>query len=247
MGTLRIILVDDEPPILHGLQTHVPWRDLGYEVVGTCGSASCAMSILRERPVDVILSDIRMPGMDGLEFCRVARAEFPELVVLFLTAHRDFEYATRAVELGAWRFLVKPTNFAVLYATLEELRCSRKSSCSGENCTSPEQPDLAQRVADWVESHFQEASLERAAAVVGLNPQYLSRRYHEITGEHFSDLVQRTRMEHAARLLSNSRFRTYEISSIVGYTSPKNFTRRFREYHGVPPAQFRKSRDGEYR
>jgi YesN/AraC family two-component response regulator len=205
------------------------------------------MSILRERPVDVILSDIRMPGMDGLEFCRIARAEFPDLVVIFLTAHRDFEYATRAVELGAWRFLVKPTNFAILYATLEELRCSLRPSCSGDRCESTEQPDLARRVVEWVESHFQEASLERAAAVVDLNPQYLSRRYHEITGEHFSELVQRTRMEHAARLLTNSRFRTYEISSIVGYSSPKNFTRRFRDYYGVPPAQYRASHAGVYR
>ena len=237
MADLRILLVDDEPPIVHGLRDHVPWKELGFEVAAACTDGRAALSILRDQPVDVILSDIRMPNLDGLELCRIARSEFPDLVVILLTAHKDFEYARRAVEIGAWRYLLKPTNFPQLYATLEELRCTARENAAEDRLTG----GLAERVTAWVESHFQEATLERAAAVVGLNPHYVSRRFSELTGEHFSELVQRTRMEHAARLLRGSRYRTYEISRIVGYTSPKNFTRRFREFYGTSPSVFRRS------
>lgn len=240
MRKLRIILVDDEAPIVHGLQHHVPWAGLGYEVVATCASAQCALAVLRDRPVDVVLSDIRMPGLDGLELCRIARTEFPDLTVLFLTAYRDFELAQRAVELGAWRFLVKPTNFAALYATLEELHCEKKGALDRVEHRSAA-TDMAHAIVEWVEAHFHEASLDRVAAVVGRNPQYISRRFHEQTGMHFSELVQNVRMEHAARLLTNSKYRTYEISRIVGYSSPKNFTRRFRDHYGRTPSEFRRS------
>lgn len=239
MRKLRIILVDDEAPIVRGLQHHVPWDDLGYEVVATCGDAACALAVLRDRPVDVVLSDIRMPGLDGLELCRIARSEFPDLTVLFLTAYRDFAFAQQAVELGAWRFLVKPTDFTVLYTTLEELRCEKRELMHDVDERSAA-PDLAHSVVQWVEGHFQKASLERVAAVVGRNPQYVSRRFHEQTGIHFSQFVQNVRMEHAARLLTNSKYRTYEISRIVGYSSPKNFTRRFREHYGRTPSEFRR-------
>ncbi len=237
MGDLRVLLVDDEPPILHGLRHHVPWRELGFEVVATCTDGNAALSILRDRPVDVVLSDIRMPNLDGLELCRIARGEFPDLVVILLTAFKDFEYARRAVEIGAWRYLLKPTNFPALYAALEELHCASRENASSDRFAG----GLAERVTAWVESHFQEATLERAAAAVGLNPQYVSRRFSELTGDHFSELVQRTRMKHAARLLRGSRYRTYEISRIVGYSSPKNFTRRFREFYGTSPSAFRRS------
>ncbi|MCG8478301.1 MAG: response regulator, partial [Spirochaetales bacterium] len=94
----------------------MPWSELGFEVVGTCTDGNAALSILRDRPVDVVLSDIRMPNMDGLELCRIARDEFPDLVVILLTAFKGFEYARRVVEIGAWRYLLKPTNFPALYA-----------------------------------------------------------------------------------------------------------------------------------
>lgn len=241
MRNLRILLVDDEPPILNGLQHHVPWNELAYEVVAASTTAREALSVLRDRPVDVILSDIRMPGLDGLELCRIARHEYPDLFVIFLTAHRDFDFAQRAVELGAWRFLLKPTDFSRLYLTLKELRRFRCTQQNAHNESHRGNTQMADSIIQWVEGHIQEASLQRAAAEVGLNPQYVSRRFFDQTGVHFSELVQRTRMEYAARLLRNSKYRTYEISRIVGYSSPKNFTRRFRDYFGRTPSAFRNS------
>ncbi len=238
MRSIRVLLVDDEPPILHGLETHVPWRQLGFEVCATCTNGTDALSVLRAQPIDVVLSDIRMPGLDGLELCHIARTEFPDLVVLFLTAYRDFEFAQRAVSLGAWQFLLKPTNFETLYATLFELR---RTLAARDEEGGSEPSDLAETISEWVRGHFNEASLERVADFVDLNPQYVSRRYFELTGTHFSELVQKVRMEHAARLLRTSRYRTYEISRIVGYSTPKNFARRFREYYGVSPSEYRRA------
>ncbi len=236
----RIVLVDDEEPILLGLKNHVPWNDLGYEVAATCSSASQALAVIRDQSVDVVLTDIRMPGMDGLEFCRVARREYPRLTVILLSAWQDFEYARRAMEHGAWRYLLKPTNHGRLHATLEELRVVLDGEAGEGQSAGADSPQLVETVRQWVESHLQHASLEGAAEEVGLNPQYLSRRYRELAGQGFSELVQQLRMERAAQLLIGSRYRTYEISSIVGYSNPRNFNRRFREYWGCTPGAYRK-------
>ena len=238
----QVLILDDEPPIVQGLKSHVPWAQLGYEVVAGCTSPTVAIDLIRSRQVDVVLSDIRMPGMDGLTFCRTIKAEFPEIIVIFLSAYKDFEYAQKAVEIGAWRYLLKPTDHTKLYTAFEELhQVLDRRRATTDSSTQQDLQGRVEEIHQWVESHIHDASLEAAAGAIGLNPQYLSRRYKELTGKGFGEMVQRIRMEKAAHLLTKSRYKTYEISSIVGYSNPKNFSRRFRETYGCAPSEYRHS------
>ena len=89
----RVVLVDDEHIILDGLSRAVRGAEMGCEVVGTAGNGAEGLRLIRELKPDILLTDIRMPNMDGLSMVAALRSEFPRLQIAVLTAFRDFEYA----------------------------------------------------------------------------------------------------------------------------------------------------------
>ena len=108
MELLRLLLLDDEHIILEGMKKTYQWEEMGYEVVGAYTDAEDAMAELAGTKPQVILSDIRMRNMDGLEFFRQVCEEIPDCLGIFVSAYRDFDYAKRACELGAFGYLPKP-------------------------------------------------------------------------------------------------------------------------------------------
>ena len=113
---LTVLVVDDEKNTREGLGRALR-RD--YEVV-LAESADAAIQTLGERPVDVMLSDVRMPGMDGLGLLREARRLHPDLVVIMLTAYGSVETAVEAMKVGAADFLTKPVNLDHLDITISK-------------------------------------------------------------------------------------------------------------------------------
>ena len=119
-----LLLVDDETLILDGLYNNIAWEDSGFTDVYKADDAQKALEILDRRRVDVVVTDISMPGLSGLELCERIRARWPLCRVVMLTGYRDFEYACRAVELGVYQYLVKP----VRYEDLQRFRQSWSSA-----------------------------------------------------------------------------------------------------------------------
>lgn len=103
----RVLIVDDEPFVRESLRANLPWESIRC-VVESAGSAAEALEKLARRQPDVLLTDIRMPGMDGLDLTARVRERYPDLPVVLLTGHADFEYARRALTLGAFGYCLKP-------------------------------------------------------------------------------------------------------------------------------------------
>ena len=116
-----VIIVDDEAVVREGVRDRVDWHSLGFEVVGDYEDGRAAVAAVRSAPPDVILTDIRMPFLDGIELTRTVVREFPEVRVLLLTGHDEFEYAQEAVRLQVWDFLLKPISARELSVVLERL------------------------------------------------------------------------------------------------------------------------------
>lgn len=116
-----ILIVDDEWTIREGLKRTVPWKEWGIKVIGTATNGNEALEMLTRFHVDILLTDIRMPGISGLELIERCRSQFPDLMLVLLTGHDEFEYAQKAVKLGADDFLLKPTNVDELKATMRSI------------------------------------------------------------------------------------------------------------------------------
>ncbi|WP_308638290.1 response regulator transcription factor [Paenibacillus silvisoli] len=129
--TYRVFIVDDEPFIIEGLYDIVDWAGYGLEIVGNAGNGRAALELLKHTPADLLITDISMPLMDGLELIRGARELKPELKVIVLSGYDEFAYLKEGMRLGIENYLLKPIN-------LEELKSTLASTVNKLDAAAPE-------------------------------------------------------------------------------------------------------------
>lgn len=106
----QVIFVDDEQIVREGMETRVPWESLGYQLMGTFADGVDALDFLKRHPVDLVVSDISMPRMDGLALSKILAEQYPGTTTILLTGYDDFEYAQEAIKHGVKDLLLKPMN-----------------------------------------------------------------------------------------------------------------------------------------
>lgn len=119
---LKIFLAEDEIVVRESIRKNINWEEQGYTFVGEAGDGEIAYSMILEKKPDVIISDIKMPFMDGLELCRLVREDMPWVKIIFLTGYDEFAYAKQAISLGASEYLLKPVSSSVLIETIGRIR-----------------------------------------------------------------------------------------------------------------------------
>ncbi len=237
----NLLLIDDEYEIRSGMSRFFPWETHGFEILGTCENGIEALSVIDKQQVDVILCDIKMPKMNVLELAKVLRKRNWPGEIVFISAHKDFDFAQQAIELGVKRYLVKPVGYEDLHRVLSSLSAemeTRKEGNSPQAADSFYKLSTIEHVEYFVEHNLSVATLQSAADIVNLSPNYLSKCYKRKTGRLFSDFLVEKRMEKAIELLKTERYKVYEISKELGYVSVRSFIRVFKEYFGTTPAQY---------
>ena len=125
MRTYSIILADDEPHILYGMKNGIDWNTLGFEVVGIAQNGKEALELIEEYHPDVLISDIKMPFMDGLELSKVIHESYMSTKIILFSGWDDFEYARLAISYGVSEYVMKPINYdemkKLLISMYEEL------------------------------------------------------------------------------------------------------------------------------
>lgn len=104
---IKVLVVDDEKIVRKGLISFMPWNDFGMEVVGEANNGENALKIIEANPVDLLLTDLSMPVMSGIELMREVRIKYPHIQIVVLTLHQDFEYVQEALRLGAIDYIAK--------------------------------------------------------------------------------------------------------------------------------------------
>lgn len=119
---LKVFLVEDEAVIREGLKNNIPWEQYGYRFVGEAVDGEIALPLIRKVKPDVLITDIKMPFMDGLSLSRIVHNEFPKTKILIISGYDDFEYARQAIEVGVEQYLLKPITKLTLKKSLLELK-----------------------------------------------------------------------------------------------------------------------------
>ena len=114
----KVMIVDDEKLICRLVKALVKWDELGMESVATADNALEALELLEEVRPDILITDIRMPGMDGLELIREVKKHCPEIEIIIISGYAHFEYAKNAIALGVGNYILKPINQEELNKTL---------------------------------------------------------------------------------------------------------------------------------
>lgn len=231
----KLLIVDDEYEIRVGLANYFPWDSVGFEVVGTCENGVAALEFLERNPAHVILCDVEMPAMDGLEFARRLQEKGIAAKLVFLSAHRNFAYARKAMQYQAKDYILKPTRFQDITEVFTRLR----EELNKENPPEVQPEEVVALIKTIIEKEYATVTLESVSQQVFLNSCYISKLFKQKTGMNFGDYTTECRMKKAAELLRAHDCKTYEISRKVGYTTPKNFTRAFKKYYGQTPSEYR--------
>ena len=119
---LKIFLAEDEVIVRETIKRMIPWEDLGFELVGEAADGEMALPLLLRQKPDLLITDIKMPFMDGLTLAKVAKKEIPGLKVVILSGYDDFNYAKQAINIGVEDYLLKPITKNALIERLIEIR-----------------------------------------------------------------------------------------------------------------------------
>lgn len=240
----KVVIVDDEILIRKGLRNYFPWDSVGYEVVEDFSNGVDVLSYLETQDIDVLITDIKMPFMTGIELAKRVSELHPEIIILFLSGHKDFEYARMALQLNVKHYIVKPTKYDELFSIFTCLKEKLDRNVTSDNDRSY-YDDLLIKAKAHILSDLKNANLNRTASHINLTPNYLSRIFKEHMGINFSTFLMEAKMKKAARYLVETQLKTYEIGVELGYSTPKNFTRTFKKYYGKTPREYRYNQSKE--
>lgn len=132
MAMYSLLIVDDEWMIREGLSKTIPWEDWDIQVADTASNGHDAIALMKVNPPDILLTDIRMPGIDGLELVEYCRDTFSHMKLVILTGHNEFKYAQKALRIGADDLILKPTNDKELESIMKRMTAELSDSAATE-------------------------------------------------------------------------------------------------------------------
>lgn len=228
----KILVIDDQA--LEGkMISFVLTRSCPNAVyLGQAFNAPSGIELCAEKQPDIVFLDITMPGMDGIEAIAALRKVQPQLRIVMLTAHDDFDHIQRAMRAGANDYLLKPARPRDIQEAVE-----RWSACA----EGPQEDPIAAAKA-FIEAHLGESiALTDVANSLYLSPAYFSRLFRTRTGMTFSAWLAERRIARARQYLEETSLPVAAISSKVGYQEANSFTRLFRSTTGLSPTEYRKA------
>lgn len=237
---MNILVVDDDTLICNGTAGRI--RRMAFAQVDSVECAYSgreALKKMKAQSFGILLTDIRMEGMDGLELVRQVREAWPQTICIIITAYDQFSYAQQAIRLGVKDFLVKPCAESAMRSLLESILFSEAGSAPSLETeeTVDEAAILPQAVA-YIQNHlYDNITMAEVANHFNLSYTYFSHIFHQNTGETFIRYLTRIRMNEACRrMLSGEKIN--DISLSLGYQNGANFTRAFSREFGMSPARW---------
>ncbi|MFD2329621.1 response regulator [Cohnella sp. GCM10020058] len=243
-----ILVVDDEPLIRLGLKKIIDNARAEFQVRGEAGNGNEGLEKLAAHRFHTVITDIKMPGMNGVEFVKSIFSRHPGVRVIVLSGYAEFEFVRETMKYGAVDYLLKPVDNQDLLDLLTEI--GRKPGAAGSVPDAPPaspapKNDPISRAKAYIAEHYRHnISLNEIAGIVHLNAIYFSQLFKKETGENFTGYLIRCRIEQAQRLLEDPHNRIAEISLEVGYEDPNYFSRIFKRMTGLSPQEYRAQRGG---
>lgn len=253
---LKVLLVDDEAPILNNLNKVLPWQEMGMEVAGMARSGMEALRIAEEEAPDLVLCDIRMPVMDGLTFVGKLREMGLESEVLLLSGYQEFDYAREAIRLGVKEYICKPIHYEELGNKVRNIGAQIRSrqykdklynsvplfqELPADEDTSRKTPEqLMNQAAKYISERLHyDLGIEEVAGRIGISSSYFCLLFKNRFAMTFVEYVTQQRIEAAKVMLAGTDKSITAISAGVGYQERRYFTKVFQKQTGMTPKEYR--------
>lgn len=247
---LKVLVVEDEEMIRKGIVLAVDWAALDCVVVGEAANGLQALEAVERYAPSLIITDLKMPVMDGLEMLRQLRERGNNAFVIILTAYDSFAYAQTALRLGAVDFLLKPFHDGELEQAVTRLKQRMdRAGQGGEKGPAPlplpelKKGDKSKYVLEamaYIGEHYHEPNIGVAAIAqhLGLSEGHLSHTFKKETDYTLLNYLTRYRIHRAMELLRDCRLKVYEVAEQVGYRDIAYFSATFKKLVGMSPSEY---------
>lgn len=245
----KVVIIDDEPIIVEGISRSIPWEKWDCEVVATANDGIEGQEVIRKEKPNIIISDISMPGLDGLTMVAGLKSEFENMEISILTGFRDFDYAQQAIRLGVTRFLLKPSNMDELEEAVQTMVNNLKKKQIEPECEPQEKHETHENTASsfivknalqYLEENYdKKITLCELAEKVYVSQWHLSKLLNKHTGQNFSEILNHIRIEKAKELLKDPALRIGDIAEKVGFMDMAHFSRVFKKMCSMSANEYR--------
>ncbi|MGL5259071.1 MAG: response regulator transcription factor [Lachnospiraceae bacterium] len=236
-----IIIVEDEYKIRQGLTNLINKLNLGCSVIGEAENGYEGLKLIRDLDPNIIITDIQMPKMTGLEMMKQAREMGIEKSFVVLSGYADFQYAKECIQYGVAEYLLKPATISDVKYLLEKLTEDTREQNRKEDREKEliGYSRLVQEIIQDLEKEYaMRISLDILAERYRHTPEYISNLFTKETGMNVISYLKKIRIKKAQDLILHSDMKIYEIACAVGYPDQKYFSKVFKEYTGVSAKQY---------
>jgi len=252
---VNVLIVDDEQLAVQGILDGVNWEQLNFNKVLTAGSYQEAVRIFENTYIDVLLSDIEMPGESGLKLIEYVNGHSPNTECIILTCHDEFDYARTAVRLNCMEYVLKPIRYVklteILLSAREKVTQRRQAEQVRQygqqyidSLAKESRGDTAnalETAVSFIDGHLaDELSVRDIAAACFVSGDHLTRLFKKKFGKSVSEYIQEKRIRLAGELLRRQDMTISMVANTVGFGNYSYFTEQFKKYFGVTPREYQK-------
>ena len=236
----RVLLADDEQIVLRGLMKSIHWEQLDCQVAACSDSGEEAFRLAMELKPDIVIMDINLPKLNGLEAIRAIQDTAPgdhPIYMIVVTGYDEFSYCQEALRLRVSDFLLKPIDFDAFGEVIEGVVKKVMENPNRQVVLS----DTLKKIVDYVNENLsdEDMRLTLLAENMNMNPNYISQLFKKELGCGYHAYLNQVRVEKAKKYLRQTN-EPITVAELVGFSDYRIFTKIFKGIVGVTPSQFRK-------
>lgn len=235
----KVIIIDDEPWTIVDIEKTFALDKMGFEITASYRTPQKALpSIVKQQP-DLVITDIRMPGMTGIELMKKVRAQHIDCEFIIVSGYSDFTYAKDAISCGVTGYCLKPLNPSETEACLNRVKKNLDSRQAMPSAAFTD--DHFDKMLNYINTHFSDRlTLRSLAEIFDLNPNYCCSLFSRYLDRTFSQYLTEIRIKEARDLLRNSDYTLEKIADLTGYNDYFYFSKVFKKQSSYSPSEYRK-------
>lgn len=246
----KAVVVEDETITRRGIVLTVNWASLNCVLAGEASNGEEGASLIARISPDIVITDVKMPRMDGVEMISKLRQEGCNSKFIILTAHSDFKYAQSALRMGVSDYLLKPLKDGELEEVISKITQETGEYPSPAkivpnpailqfNLEKHGKSKYVEEAIQYIHSHYQEdITISVVADYMELSEGYLSRMFKKETDYTFTNYLTYYRIRLAMNLLKDCRVKVYEVADRIGYSDTAYFSAQFKKIVGLSPSEY---------
>lgn len=244
----NVLICDDDTAVIELLVKRIDWKAYNMQIAGVASNGVIGLDIFEKKKIDIVLADIKMPVLNGLDMAAKMREKDKHIKIIFLTSSDDVKHAIKALTIKAEGYILKPFTLNDITNILRNTKSILDSD--GQQSTAEEadgdrerEAMLVEVINKYIDEHIGEKiTVNSISEHIGYSPNHTGQIYKMHTGKFINERIVEVKMKLAVQMLDVPVNSVPEIAERLGYNDYTYFLRQFKQYYGITPKAYRSNK-----